>query len=189
MSNEHSGDCPGESYTVKPGDTLYKIAQRYNTTVEQLIKANSQIENPAQISVGQVICIPKEDTAAADCAVILTLSREAEVSLSALAGGVVLVRQLEEGDYALTFAAVGLPVPESIGEFDTYLGFVNIAGQEYSAILRPTAPSAQEATWAGTRIIPETPFTDDSAVTIVPFNLETGTRTNPILGGNLTDCK
>ncbi|TCI52885.1 LysM peptidoglycan-binding domain-containing protein [Exiguobacterium sp. SH1S21] len=45
-------------YTVKPGDTLYKIATTYNTTVAKIAAANN-ITNINLISVGQVLTIPK----------------------------------------------------------------------------------------------------------------------------------
>ncbi|WP_234978633.1 muramidase family protein [Anaerosalibacter sp. Marseille-P3206] len=51
--------CPGGFYyRIKPGDTLYKIGQMYNVTVQQLIKANPGID-PNNLQVGQIICIPK----------------------------------------------------------------------------------------------------------------------------------
>jgi peptidoglycan-N-acetylglucosamine deacetylase len=46
----------GETYTVKPGDTLYRIAVNNNTTVQKLAEINN-ISNPAAISVGQVILL------------------------------------------------------------------------------------------------------------------------------------
>ncbi|WP_214778495.1 LysM peptidoglycan-binding domain-containing protein [Exiguobacterium sp. s22] len=45
-------------YTVKSGDTLYKIATMYNTTVAKIASANN-ITNVNLISVGQVLTIPK----------------------------------------------------------------------------------------------------------------------------------
>ncbi|MBM7622821.1 LysM peptidoglycan-binding domain-containing protein [Sporohalobacter salinus] len=45
-------------YTVKPRDTLSKIAQRYNTTVSNILAFNS-IPDPDIISVGQKIVIPE----------------------------------------------------------------------------------------------------------------------------------
>ncbi len=50
--------CPGgRFYTIVAGDTLFSIARRFNTTVDALIAANKGI-NPANLQVGQVICIP-----------------------------------------------------------------------------------------------------------------------------------
>ncbi|WP_214775459.1 LysM peptidoglycan-binding domain-containing protein [Exiguobacterium sp. s37] len=45
-------------YTVKSGDTLYKIATMYNTTVAKIATANN-ITNVNSIYVGQVLTIPK----------------------------------------------------------------------------------------------------------------------------------
>ena len=46
-------------YYVKSGDTLSKIASKYGTTVDALVKANA-IKNPSLICVGQVIKIPQK---------------------------------------------------------------------------------------------------------------------------------
>ncbi|KJS12811.1 MAG: peptidoglycan-binding protein [Desulfotomaculum sp. BICA1-6] len=50
--------CDGRFYTVVASNTLFNIAQRFGVTVQQIIVANPQIENPDIIFVGQVICIP-----------------------------------------------------------------------------------------------------------------------------------
>lgn len=44
-------------YTVEPGDTLYDIAQKYNTTISNILKFN-WINNPDIIYVGQSLVIP-----------------------------------------------------------------------------------------------------------------------------------
>lgn len=44
-------------YVVQPGDTLYKIAQRFDTTVEAIVAANN-IANPGLINIGQKLIIP-----------------------------------------------------------------------------------------------------------------------------------
>ncbi len=51
--------CPqGQtSYTIKAGDTLYKLAQTYGVTVQSIIAANPGI-NPNNLQIGQHICIP-----------------------------------------------------------------------------------------------------------------------------------
>ncbi|TJX13617.1 LysM peptidoglycan-binding domain-containing protein [Tissierella creatinini] len=46
------------SYTVRPGDTFYILAQRYNTTVAAIQRANPTV-NPNNLQVGQIICIPR----------------------------------------------------------------------------------------------------------------------------------
>lgn len=49
---------PQQIYVVKPGDTLFGIALRFNTTIDALVQAN-QIANPNLIEVGQRLVIPK----------------------------------------------------------------------------------------------------------------------------------
>lgn len=52
-------NCPGGvTYTIQAGDTLYSIAQRFNTTVEAIIAANPGID-PMYLQVARIICIPQ----------------------------------------------------------------------------------------------------------------------------------
>ena len=51
----------GTTYTVQPGDTLYRIAKRWGVTVEQLAEANA-IPNIHFIRVGQQLTIPGKGT-------------------------------------------------------------------------------------------------------------------------------
>ena len=44
-------------YSVDKGDTLWKLAKKYNTTIEELVKIND-IENPEIIIIGQKLIIP-----------------------------------------------------------------------------------------------------------------------------------
>lgn len=48
------------TYTVKPGDSMWKIAQKYEIGLSELLKANPQIKNAASIYVGQKITIPED---------------------------------------------------------------------------------------------------------------------------------
>ena len=52
--------CPTGSfaYTIRSGDTLWLLAQRYNTTVEAIMRINPGID-PNNLQIGQVICIPR----------------------------------------------------------------------------------------------------------------------------------
>ncbi len=52
--------CVGQFFTIRPTDTLQKIARKFGVTVEQILAANPQIVNPNIIFVGQVICIPTD---------------------------------------------------------------------------------------------------------------------------------
>ena len=48
----------GQIYYAQSGDTLRKIAARFNTSVDAILKVNPQITNPNLIFVGQGITIP-----------------------------------------------------------------------------------------------------------------------------------
>lgn len=54
--------CPprfGIEYTVKPGDTMWLIARRYNISVEGLATANPHIPDPGVLFPGDVLCVPE----------------------------------------------------------------------------------------------------------------------------------
>ena len=54
------GACPPNTtaYTVRTGDTFFTLAQRFDTTVEALRRANPNV-NPNALQIGQRLCIPR----------------------------------------------------------------------------------------------------------------------------------
>jgi len=50
------------TYTVRPGDTISKIAMRNGVTVAQLLQANPVVTDPNRIKVGDVLNIPDSST-------------------------------------------------------------------------------------------------------------------------------
>ncbi len=50
-------DEGSQAYTVQPGDSLARIAANHNTSIDALILLNA-LDNPNQLSVGQVIRVP-----------------------------------------------------------------------------------------------------------------------------------
>lgn len=46
------------TYTVKAGDTMWKIAQKHQVGISEIIAKNPQIKNPALIYPGQKLTIP-----------------------------------------------------------------------------------------------------------------------------------
>ena len=54
------GQCPPGTfaYTVRPGDSMFSIAQRFGVSLNALIAANPQIPNPNEIFPGQIVCVP-----------------------------------------------------------------------------------------------------------------------------------
>ncbi len=55
--------CPNGTtpYTIKAGDTFYKIAKAQNISLDALVAANPGV-NPDKLSIGQIVCIPIEST-------------------------------------------------------------------------------------------------------------------------------
>lgn len=50
--------CGSFAYVIKSGDTIYKLAMTYKTTVEAIMAINPGL-NPNNLQVGQRICIPQ----------------------------------------------------------------------------------------------------------------------------------
>ena len=50
----------GQIYYAQRGDTLRKIAAKFNTTVDAILRVNPQITNPNLIYVGQAITVPAD---------------------------------------------------------------------------------------------------------------------------------
>ena len=68
MMQQHYHHCPTpapkpahEVYVVKKGDTVYKIAKRYGTTMQAIILGNN-LRNPDLIYPGQILFIPGVST-------------------------------------------------------------------------------------------------------------------------------
>jgi len=61
----HSGDArvqaPPAVHQVKRGDTLWELARRYHTTVEELAAANA-LADPHRLREGQILTIPVQGT-------------------------------------------------------------------------------------------------------------------------------
>ena len=55
--------CPSgyTIYTIRAGDTFYRLAQRYQVGLEELLAANPGLD-PDDLRVGQQICVPERDT-------------------------------------------------------------------------------------------------------------------------------
>lgn len=50
-----------QTYIVKSGDTMWKIASKYQVGTSEIIAANPQVKNPALIYPGQKLTIPSLD--------------------------------------------------------------------------------------------------------------------------------
>jgi L,D-transpeptidase ErfK/SrfK len=64
----YNGRCPADfiTYTIRPGDTLYSIAQQFNVTVNDIMAVNPGLL-PESLQVARIICIPKSDSLQPPC--------------------------------------------------------------------------------------------------------------------------
>lgn len=72
------------SYTIQPGDTLYKIAQQHGTTVQAIANANN-ITDPSQLRVGQELIV-KGGSTTSTVAAVTPPKRPTEKTVSAKDG-------------------------------------------------------------------------------------------------------
>ncbi|MBM7556352.1 LysM peptidoglycan-binding domain-containing protein [Halanaerobacter jeridensis] len=169
----------GTTYRIQAGDTLSKVAEKYNLTLDQLLAVNPDIGDPSQIFVGQTIVLPPEASIPRKYTAVMTASDYFK-PVPPWTGGVVLAQYTPDRGYVVTFGAVGIPpVPEVIGdelEYDSYLATINIQlGFEqqlsYYAVLERVVTPVQGSIWAGTVILPpELPYSVQGAeVNIRPY--------------------
>lgn len=64
------------THTVKSGDSMWKIAVRYQVGISELIAANPQIKNPSLIYPGQVLTIPHIDVKTQESEVVRLVNAE-----------------------------------------------------------------------------------------------------------------
>jgi len=86
FANIYSANAQSLTYTVQPGDSMWKIAVKYQIGLSEIIAANPQIKNPALIYPGQKITVPNiDDIKALENEVIrLTNEQRAKYGLPAL---------------------------------------------------------------------------------------------------------
>ena len=181
---------PGSSaYTVQPGDTLFLIAQRFNTTVDAILALNPQITNPNLIFPGQVICVPSAPPPPLrECCLIL---QPTGPSVPMDARGVALVRpvvQVRPGRTSITVAAHDLPAPSTFGNFNAYEALASVPGViswRWPLFSTPeTIP-----TWAGTFTEITAPLGSTTLVQVRPVNTQTNTPGSAVLSGTLANCR
>lgn len=71
------------NYTVEPGDTLFKIALKYGTTVQAIAEANN-ITDPSQLRVGQLLSVKGATTPS----VVVTAPTSTSITMAGSDGAV-----------------------------------------------------------------------------------------------------
>lgn len=194
------GECPsGTLYTIRPGDTFYVLANRFGLALQDLLAANSGVD-PNRLMVGQTICIP--GIAPPTPVLIQTpfcsllqpdfsvLPPDVDIPI-----GSVIVRQVAMSTRAYTVVAAPLPNPSSFGNYDSYVGVLNLITDNpaepqmiVNIRLIPASFGNQLTTWAGTTITTPPPIVGDFAE-IRPLNSRTGNQGPVLLGDNFAPCR
>jgi LysM repeat protein len=188
--------CPAGAvtYTLRPGDTFYTIAQRLGTTVTVLSNLNSGI-NPSQLHVGQQICVPGR-TPPTPQVIPTPFCSSLQPVFSSLPSnvippfGAVEVHAVSMSTRVYTIYASPLPNPTVFGNFNSYVGVLSLIQETPTlpqAIISVPLVASPNGTWSGTTssLIP---VVGDFAE-IRPVNRTNGRRGAVILRGNFTPCR
>jgi len=88
-----TGALAAGTYTVKSGDTMWKIAVKTQTGTQELINANPSLKNPNLIYPGQVLTVPTKADATTEAKVVQLVNAErAKAGLKPLASNWELAR-------------------------------------------------------------------------------------------------
>lgn len=170
-------------YIVRPGDTMFTIAQFFRVRLSDLIRANPHITNPNAIFPGDVLCVP--GLISIPCCVLL----QPRVVLPVGTDAVAFVHTPPTGGEAVTVAAT-LPHPSTFGDFDTYIATVIIPEIDGGPgnVLFPT--SEDPPTYAVTIPIPTAArLTPNTRVIIEPYKNGTGVSGPVLLEARLGNCR
>jgi len=170
-------------YIVRPGDTMFRIAQFFRTRLEALVVNNPHITNPNIIFPGDVLCVP--GLIPFPCCIMLMPRVVVPVGTEASA----FVHTPATGGEAVTVSAT-LPPPTTFGNYNIYLATVIIPEIDGGPgnVLFPT--QEDPSTYATTINIPlAARLTPNSRVIIEPFREVAGISGPVILEGSLGLCR
>ncbi|WP_242859332.1 LysM peptidoglycan-binding domain-containing protein [Caloramator mitchellensis] len=173
--------CPlgYERYTVKQGDTVFKIAQERGVLIDLISLNNPHIPDFSVIFPGDVLCVPVALTFPY-CQVLKPMD---QVNRNAF--GSAMVQRLLNGQHQLVITGASLPEPSTFGNFDEYEGFVGIPGIGGYGFRLTRVSERALGLWTGSIIL--TPLLSiGNQVYIIPSNSKTGASGRPILGGVFT---
>lgn len=194
--------CPAgtTAYVIRAGDTFYTLASRFGVSLAELLAANPGID-PSRLMVGQTLCIPGTPVTPPPVQVPIPCCTLLQPVFSALPPGaeipfgMVGVRAVSMSTRWYIFAAITLPDPGELGNFNSYAGILNVfvegdPGQPATRVVRLvlSAYGGQPATWSGAQITTDRPVAGETAE-IRPLNTTTGRRGAAILRNDLGACK
>lgn len=170
-------------YTVRPGDTMFKIAQFFRVRLDTLILANPHIPNPAFIVPGDMLCVP--GLVSFPCCIVMQPLVNVPVGTEAVA----LVHTPSVGGEAVTVAGT-LPSPSVFGDYNTYIASVIIPEIDGGPgdVLYPTPEDPP--TYSTTIEIPTAArLSPNTRVIIEPFKEGEGLSGPVILEARLKNCR
>ena|GEM_PF-758624 len=105
--------CPENhtTYIIRPGDTLFRIAQLFNVTVDSIIRANPGID-PNSLRVAQRICIPIAPPAPPITCEQITAAMQRDIDMLAGESSVQRTHQSNYGNSTATTRAVRVTATE-----------------------------------------------------------------------------
>lgn len=145
------GLCPSGTtlYIIQAGDTLYRLAQRFNVSVEAIISVNPGID-PQFLQIGQRICIPI-GVMPRTCTLVLIPRSDGPAPGS---GGVFWMRIEDDTTTEGLVAATNLPSPQNFGanqyivsltwgrtSFDFPLNFIPAEPETWAAAFSGSFPA------------------------------------------------
>ncbi|HEX3032803.1 MAG TPA: LysM peptidoglycan-binding domain-containing protein [Bacillota bacterium] len=169
-------------YIVRPGDTMYAIAQFFRTRLEALAVNNPHITNPNVLFPGDVLCVP--GLIPFPCCIML----QPRVALPVGTDASAFVHVPSTGSLAVTVAAT-LPQPSVLGNYNIYLATVLIPEIQggFGDVLYPNPQNPP--TYSTTITIPTAAqLTPSSRVIIQPFREGEGVSGPTIMEGSLGAC-
>lgn len=177
-------------YTVQPGDSMFSVAQRFGVSLNALIAANPQIPNPNVLFPGDVLCVPCTGPVSTPCCVVMPDALGAITDRK----GVALIRFLSTNQRSVTISAVGLPDPDSFGNFDAYMGFITIPAPEsqtynWPLVATPFTDPDLPVTYSGTFNFPAgSGFPPNATVYVRPVRVSTGDLGPVVVSNTLQGC-
>lgn len=123
-------------YTIKKGDSLYNIANKYNTTVEALKKANNLTSNT--LSIGQTLTIPSTEEESGDNSLIYkVVSGDTLYSIAKKYNTTANdIKELNNLSSNLLNIGQTLKIPSSTTTEPTYLTYTVVSGDNLYSIAR-----------------------------------------------------
>jgi LysM repeat protein len=141
------GSQANSNYIVHPGDSLSRLARRFNTTVAAILDANPGITNPNIIYVGQRLLIPGKQEQSSTV-VIWPVSGKPGTQVQATGGGfpAEVPVTLLVGGQAGSYSTVRTIQTNALGQFEEPVTIPETAeqGQEWTVAAQAASGGGQE---------------------------------------------